>query len=505
MKKLLIIFFSVSTIMSVAQTNINISNTSGWDTEPYIAINPTNPNNLVAAWMKLSGFSLAAGTSYSTDGGLTWSAPVAMPHLHANFTSADVSLSFNNSGDVYLCYIDAAISNDSGYVMVAKSTTGGASWGTPVKVMNALSTPDLPVDRPWLAIDKSGGAFNGRLYVVSKSVDIGAMPHHIWMKYSADNGATWSAQTLVDDSIPSHLITNSMGVPAVGADGNLYIGYISYDPPSSPFPRMICLKSTDGGVSFIPKIIGYPASGSGITDTLYQGSYVLSANPSIAGNIVYTFTDQRNGDPDILSVHSNDGGNTWTTTPVRVNDDALSNGVGQDMCWAGFSSTGKYAVVWRDRRNTGGTSSSPFETFATVSTDGGVSFKPNHNLNSTPSPFINIQKGNDFISVCLDDNFIYSDWCDLRTGNTEIFVNKTAMNVFTGISESVKSDELNLKIFPNPTSENAEMTFNVKQKQFLQITLCDVQGKILKTIASQIFLEGKQQLQIITSDLKTGS
>ena len=82
--------------MCVAQTNINISHTAGWDTEPYIAINPTNPNNLIAAWMRLSGFTLTAGTSYSNDAGVTWSTPIATPHLHANFTSADVSIAFNN-------------------------------------------------------------------------------------------------------------------------------------------------------------------------------------------------------------------------------------------------------------------------------------------------------------------------------------------------------------------------------------------------------------------------
>ena len=505
MKKLLFISAILFSTFGVAQTNINISNTAGWDTEPYIAINPTNSNNLIAAWMRLSGFTLAAGTSYSMDAGLTWSAPTTIPHLHTNFTSADVSIAFNNSGDAFLSFIDAAISNDSGYVMVAKSMTGGATWQTPVKVFSAIATPDFPVDRPWIAIDNSGGAFNGRLYVVSKSVETGALPHHVWMKYSADNGATWSSQTMVDDSIPSNLITNSMGVPTVGADGSLYIAYMSYDPGSSPFPRIICMKSTDGGVTLTPKIIGYPVVGSGITDTLYQGSYVLSANPVLAGNIVFTYTDQRNGDPDILSVHSTNGGVTWTSTPVRVNDDAISNGVGQDMCWAGFSATGKYAVSWRDRRNTGGTSSSPFEVFTTVSTDGGVSFKTNHNMNSTPSPFINIQKGNDFIGVCLDDNFVYNNWCDLRTGNTEIFINKTAMAVFTDISEKENMNVMQLNVFPNPTSENATMTFHVIKKQYLQIVLFDVQGKLVKIIASQNFNEGEQQIKVNTFDIKEGS
>ncbi len=494
----------ITTVICFSQTNTNISNSTNWDTEPYIAVNPTNSNNIVAAWMRVSGITLVIGTNYSIDGGLTWTTPTTIPNLHPTFLMADVSLTFNNAGNVFMSYVNYSAAQDSGYVMVTKSLDGGATWGARVKAFNGLATPDKPIDRPWIVVDNSGGVFDGRLYVVTKSVESGVMPHHVWMKYSADNGSTWSSQILVDDSIPSNLITNTMGAPTVGADGSLYIGYLSYDPPSSPFARMICLKSTDGGVSFIPHIIGYPVAGSAITDTLYQGSIVLSANPTVAGNIVFTFTDQRNGDPDILSVHSNDGGNTWTSVPVRLNDDGLSNGVGQDMSWAGFSTTGKYGVAWRDRRNTGGTSSSPFEIFSTVSIDGGSTFKPNYKISSAPSPFINIQKGNDFIGISLNDNFVFYDWCDLRTGNTEIFFNKTSMTFFTAVSEGNMPGFVS-SIFPNPTSTNATLKFTVKEKQFLNISLFDLQGRLMKIIASQNFNIGDHTFQISTSDLPSGT
>lgn len=504
MKRFYFISFLLFANISFAQ-NVNISNLSGWDTEPSIAVNPTNPNNLIAGWMKLSGFTLAIGTSYSNDGGSTWSTPTVIPHLHPGFTSADVSLTFSNGGTAYMSYIDSHPSQDSGFVMITKSLNGGLSWSTPVKVTNSNESPDFPVDRPWIAIDNSGGAFNGKLYIVSKSIEAGAMPHHIWMKSSSDNGNTWSALKMMDDSIPSNLITNSMGVPAVGSDGNVYVAYISYNPPQSPFPRMICLKSTDGGNNFIPKIIGYPVSGSAISDTLYQGSYVLSANPTNANNLIYTFTDQRNGDPDILSVHSSNGGITWNATPVRINKDAVGNGVGQDMCWAGFSASGKYAVGWRDRRNTGGTSSSPFEVYASVSTDGGVSFKPDQNMSSSPSPFINIQKGNDFIGVCLSDNYVYADWCDSRSGNTDIFVNKSAMSVFTGVADDIVNEDVKMKIYPNPTTGNATLQLHLRAPQYLTIDLADMNGNVIKTISSQQFNGQEPSIYIETNGLSAGS
>ena len=506
MKKLFVLLFCIYSTISWAQTNINLSNFTYWDTEPTIAMDPGNSNNIIAAWMKVTAPGiLSIATSYSTDAGAVWSSPSAIPHLHPNFTSADPAIAFNNSGIAYLSYIDHSSVFDSGYVMVAKSINGGSSWGSGVKVISALETPDIPVDRPWIAVDNSSGAFSGRLYVVTKSIAEGALPHHIWMKSSSDNGATWSARILMDDSIPTNLVTTAMGVPTVGADGSLYIAYVSYNPSQSIYARAVCLKSTDGGNSFLPHIIANSASNSVITDTLYQGSYVLNANPANNGNLIYTFTDQRNGDPDILSFYSNDGAITWSSIPSRVNDDAISNAVGQDMCWAAFSQTGKYAVTWRDRRNTGGTSSSAFDVYTTISMDGGILFEPNYKISSSSSPFINIQKGNDFLGVCLDDNNVYNDWCDLRTGNTEIFVNKAPVSLFTDVTENSKNDELKLKIFPNPTASYSLVVFHLKQKQFLQIMLCDIQGKVVKKITSQLFSEGEHSLQINTSDISEGS
>src|ERR1035437_10717856 len=100
MKKLFVVLFSVCSTITWAQTNTNISNFTYWDTEPSIAINPTNSNNLVAAWMKVTAVGkTSAAVCYSSNAGATWSAPFATPHLHTNFTGADVSLAFHNAGN----------------------------------------------------------------------------------------------------------------------------------------------------------------------------------------------------------------------------------------------------------------------------------------------------------------------------------------------------------------------------------------------------------------------
>ena len=63
--------------------------------------------------------------------------------------------------------------------------------------------------------------------------------------------------------------------------------------------------------------------------------------------LVAVWNDQRFGDPDILSIRSQDGGQNWSA-PVRVNDDA--GGAAQFFPWVDIDEDGVVHVVWYDRR-----------------------------------------------------------------------------------------------------------------------------------------------------------
>lgn len=459
-------------------SDMNISNFPTSDTEPYLAVNPSNGNNLIAAWMRVTSFTqLSICTKASFDGGITWGNQNILPHMSSNFTSADVSITFNNSGTAFLSYVDYKLVLDSGFVRIVNSANGGVSWSSPVNAVSAADSPDLPVDRPWIAADYTSGTYSGRLYLVSKSYFAATPPHKIWLSISSDSGSTWTPIKQLDDSIPVGL-TNIMGTPAVGADGSLYVAYPSYVPSLSPFARTICIKSTDGGNSFIPyPTQNYPANAA-ITDTLYQGSYSLSANPANASNIVLQFTDQRNGDPDIESQFSVDGGITWSAVQ-RVNDDAMGNGVGQDMSWSAFSSSGIFAIAWRDRRNFGTSSQDSFEVFTAVSTDGGISFFPNYQFSSAPSPFINIQRGNDFIGVGLNSNTLFSDWCDRRTPNNEIFFRGESLSLIASSENNLSSSHIFARVYPNPSGSEIEI-YDLNNRKY-DLAVFDVSGRNIYT------------------------
>ncbi len=505
MKSLLLALISLLNFnLFFAQNNIDISNYSFLDSEPSLAVNPANPNNIVAAWMRAtSATQITIACSSSSDGGATWTSALLMPHLWPSFTHADVSLDFNATGTAYICYVDYKQNLDSGYVMLSNSTDGGINWNAGHKVTSALESVDRPVDRPWVAVDRTSSAFNGRIYVVSKSMFSVPLPHYVWMKSSSDGGTTWTARKQIDDSIPCKLVSNSMGVPAIGSDGSLYIGYASYNPAQNAFARLICSKSTNGGATFLPHVAGVFAANSAITDTLYQGSYIVSANPTDLNNIIYTCTDARNGDPDILSFHSNDGALTWNTTPIRVNDDAIGNGIGQDMCWAGFSPGGTYVTTWRDRRNGGNTSKSDFELFAAASTDKGLSFSANCKISSAKSPSINLRRGNDFLGVALTNSYIYTDWSDMRTGNTEIFTQKTALTSILSV-QGISENKLNLQCYPNPNNGKLNIKLDLPKTARIDIQFFDMRGKLVKSLPSMAGNAGSNDIPLDVSKLPAG-
>ena len=122
---------------------------------PLIAVNPTNPQNIVVIYSR-DGFSDSAGPvlgyvnnpidvllDYSTTGGSSWniseiqSSSCATPpgKLYAQVDPLGSPLSFSTNGVLYFAGVTVD-SNFSGKskVFVQKSTNGGAHWTTPVIV-----------------------------------------------------------------------------------------------------------------------------------------------------------------------------------------------------------------------------------------------------------------------------------------------------------------------------------------------------------------------------------
>lgn len=479
MNKTISIIFLLSNLnafQAYSQTNQNISNHPYSDSEPYLAVNPLNPQNVISAWMGVSSFTrLSIMTSASIDGGTTWSVPDTIPNISQNFTAADVSIAFNNQGTAFLSFVDYKFTLDSGFIRVCKSTDLGLSWDTPVSAVSAADAPDIPVDRPWIVCDNSPGIYSGNLYIVSKSYFASPIPHHIWLTVSNDSGQSWSPISELDSLVPIGIISNIMGVPAVTSSGNLVVAYATYNPPADPIAKVICIISQDGGNSFSPHTIYNITAGSSISDTLYQASYSIHANPANASQLVFQSTSAINGDPDVFISYSSDSGLSWSPLQ-RINSDPIGNGKGQDMSWGSFSQSGVFALAWRDRRNGSSGSTSDFEIFGSVSTDGGASFSPNVNLSSAVSPVVSMSRGNDFLGTGLTPTHLVANWCDNRTGNHEIFFQSVSVNSILNHLPAGAIHNYAI-LFPNPAGSFFQIRFTNPFSGTLRVL--SAEGKLL--------------------------
>jgi uncharacterized repeat protein (TIGR01451 family) len=229
---------------------------------------PFNPvqQNVYIAWtqnvQEAAGVDQRIVVSRSTDGGATFSAPVIIndPSIvgtRAGNLFADPAVGPN--GEVYVAWNDI----NAGQVFVDVSLDGGITFGTDNLVTTsgtgfATSIPAQPdrgvVVGPTIDTDRSGRSpFKGRLYVVYTDLGPGGLPDtNIFVRFSDDLGATWSARTLVNDDGG----TNSQFLPWLDVDQETgLVAVVWYDARNDPSNRKVDVfmgVSTDGGVSFQP-------------------------------------------------------------------------------------------------------------------------------------------------------------------------------------------------------------------------------------------------------------
>ncbi len=456
--------------------NVNLSTSKYWDGECYLAANPKNPKHLVTAWMyfSLTNLQNAIATRTSFDGGKTWSPLQLLPHVYPKFTCADPTMYFGKDSCVYLAYIDLSglKTSDSGYIMVTRSVNGGINWKPPVKAIAWNAVANLPIDRPWIAADGTNGPYAGRVYLTSQNAYFTPQPHHPWFTYSTDSGSTWTPIKQLDDSIPAGVITDATAFTTVAANGTLYGIYFSYYTLYSPYPRLILVKSYNGGATFTTHAaINYTAADVIPTsDSLLKDGICLSSNPTDTNNLILIGPSNAFGEPDIVTYNTFDVGTTWNG-PTRVNDDIKgAYDTCHDLVWGSFAPNGTYGAAWRDRRNTGKGDSASFEIYAATSVNGGSSFTPNFLISDSVSPPVLIEHGDDFLGCALTDSALYVSWSDLRTGKENTFFNATPYSKIPASVLSVSDNSyVKVEVCPNPfhNETNVVITSSLPLKQCL--------------------------------------
>jgi hypothetical protein len=351
-----------------AQTPANVRVSPPGNTtanEVTIAIDPAHPRNLAAG-------SNLRYTYRSSDAGLTWVQGLLPPG-----TYGDPCVTYDAAGKLYYGHLANLVGGSwLDRIIVHRSSDGGATWrDSATTAVNGLKQQD----KEWLAADRTGSPYGGRLYMAWTEFDsYGSRAPgdstRILFSRSTDGGGSWSAPVRVSDQGGNCVDEDSTvegAVPAIGPNGEVYLSWAG--PSGIMFDR-----STDGGATWGKDIFvttqpggwDYGVSGIFRANGLPVTACDVSASP-YRGRVYVNWTDQRNGvvNTDVFLIASTDGGATWGTVK-RVNGDI--SGRDQFFSWMSVDpENGDVYVVYYDRRNT---VSDLTDVFVSRSTDGGNTF-----------------------------------------------------------------------------------------------------------------------------------
>src|SRR5437899_2726976 len=360
----------------------------GYFNEPAIAVNPKDPQRLVAAWQ------VPASAAFSKDGGQTWQ--VAKGTAPGNYrVSGDVSLAYDAAGHAILCYIAFDKLGATNYwaqgatrngIFIRRSLEGGQTWAPDaITIISHDSTTGMTFeDKPWVVAETSG-PHPGNLYIGWTQFTLAASD--LLFSRSTNGGSTWSKPIKL--SSVSGLPRDDNGAlegfhGVVGPDGTLYTIWDDRD-------GIMMAVSHDGGVTFskerriipagpgyfgitgVSRSNGFPQIGIDPRSVVGDRNDPRSAKRGgkQGGNLYVAWSDYSNGDVDIFISSSADQGRSWSA-PVRVNNDPIHNGNDQFFQWMAVDpESGAVNLVFYDRR------ADNEKTTVTLarSTDGGKTFQ----------------------------------------------------------------------------------------------------------------------------------
>ncbi len=382
----------------------------GFFTEPSIAVNPRDPQQVVAAYQD------NAHIAYSLDAGRHWQLATGTASTRYR-VSGDVSVVYDARGHAILCYMAFDKLGTFGYwghnssrngLYVRRSLDGGKTWEKDdISVIHHPTEPGVPwEDKPYIVADDSHGPSAGNLYIGwTRWTLTGSL---IMFTRSTDGGATWSQPIEIDDG-PGLPRDDNGGLEgfdgAVGPRSTLYVVW-------NNGTHVVFTDSHDGGRSFArPREIistGPPAFGVEAVPRA-NGFAQIGIDPR-SGRLFVTWSDYRYGEVDVFCSTSANRGRTWSPA-VKVNADPAHDGTDHFFQWLAVDpSTGDAYVLFYDRRGDP-TNRSQIVALAR-STDGGRSFQ---NYAWTETPFTDQMAGRsafmgDYTGIAALDGRVYGVW-----------------------------------------------------------------------------------------------
>lgn len=387
---------------------------TGPHNETSIAVNPTNPMNMIGGvndyqlGINPGGHvteSIQSRAHVTTDGGKTWTLyPIHSDNAYQ--ATGDPSVAFDATGHAYYATLGfrfvGPTKTTAPDVVVSNSADGGRTWSTAVVARGSGNTGSVGdyLDKEYVAAWGNGNAIvtYGDFRDGQKGSFVSAK---IYSSVTHDFGKTWTTPRVISGELDEAFVS----VPTVGPDGSIAVAFLNttdlqtgrddYEVVRVDPATGAALNAPVKVATTIDGFTDYPIAGGRQT---YQDSAFrswaagnITADPTRAGHLAVVWSDMRNSvtpapsDPylaktnsDVVVSQSFDGGASWSA-PV-----ALAAPGDQFQPWGAYDAQGLLRIGTFDRSQDPANHTYNY-SLATESSAGSLSFGAWTPVSTVPS------------------------------------------------------------------------------------------------------------------------
>jgi hypothetical protein len=442
--------------------------------ETAVAYNVIDPRVAVAAANDYVGGGVVV--MRTSDGGRHWASTRITPQFGGTrdfCNGGDPGVAYSRRDRAFyisqLCFFRALPFSE---VQVYKSVDNGQTWTPGRQAARAASNFDYTTgtvdesifnDKELIAVDNTPSSrFYGRVYVTYTKFHLqpdGFSDYcPVQLAYTdlipTNNPvlSTWSHTAVQPDNLGGDgtgSSANQFSDPVVENDGTLDVGFVSENCNDSFDPHLLFQKSTDGGQTFLKSAVQIDKQGqyadfldADHSDTLPPTPFRAPNTTSLAysprtGTLLFVYQNNINrptSQADISYQTSTDHGQHWSDSKF-LSTDASGRPAGNDQFfpWAASDESGRFYVIWFDRRLDPG--NVRINTWQAVSRNDAANFASakisTRDWDPTQGFFTSGAFIGDYNGLAASTEAVYPVWTDGRNnsigqtgiGETDIFTN----------------------------------------------------------------------------------
>jgi hypothetical protein len=264
----------------------------------------------------------------STDGGVTWQPPIAIPNAPTIGT-----LDVDTNGNLFI--------GGEGFSTFYCVRSSNAQFGNQTPTFDQVTPVDMGGDlvfggainpgglsgQLFLAVDRSGGVTNNNIYMLASVLPPGRSTTDVMFVRSTDGGVTFSEPHKVNDDAVNPSKWHWFGTFSVAPNGRLdAVWYDTRNAANNTDSQLFYSWSTDAGVTWSPNVAVSNAFNAfeGYPNQNKIGDYITIVSDATGGNVAYSATFNFNPnrgqhEEDVYYVRvSPSGGGTPTPTPTAT-------------------------------------------------------------------------------------------------------------------------------------------------------------------------------------------